>query len=124
MPFVPADHVCPDCEEPIAFTFSETSGLGGWKTGDGYNTETDTAHYVCFPCGKAWKQRLDGPLTPDVVGDLVFFSCRQVECGRRLEISHESAVPTEVQLACPAGHEYGVAFTDEGGLTLVDAQDA
>jgi hypothetical protein len=124
MPFVPAVHVCPDCDEPLAFTFSETSGLSGWKRGDGHNTTVDTAHYVCFPCAKAWKQRLDGPLTPDIVGDLAFFSCRLAECGGRLEVSVESAVPIEVELACPAGHRYGVSLTDEGGLTLVDAQDS
>jgi hypothetical protein len=124
MPFEPVAHVCPDCDEPIAFTFSETSGLGGWKRGDGYNTATDTAHYVCFPCGRAWKQRLDGPLTADVVGDLAFFSCRQPECGQRLEISHESGVPTDVQLACPAGHRYQVVSTEEGGLTLVETNNS
>src|SRR5580765_1722316 len=115
---IPASHTCPDCDEPLAFTFSETSGVGAWKRGEGFNTRPDTAHYVCFACAKAWKQRLTGPLTPDVVGDMVFFSCKRPECGARLEVTHESLLPTEVQLTCGSGHRYTVTLTDEGGLTL------
>ncbi|MEZ5316891.1 MAG: hypothetical protein R2752_05770 [Vicinamibacterales bacterium] len=113
-------HDCPGCDEPLAFTFSETSGLGGWKTGDGYNLTPDTAHYVCFACAKSWKQRLTGPLTDDVVGDLAFFSCRVPGCGASLAVTHASAVPTEVELACGEGHRYAVTLTDEGGLILAD----
>ena len=109
---------CPDCDEPIAYTFTDTSGVGAWKLGDGFNTTPDTVHYICFPCATAWKQRLSGPLTPDVVGDLAFFSCRQSECGARLTVTHESATPTEVELACGQGHRYVVQATDDGGLTL------
>jgi hypothetical protein len=116
--FMPQDAACPECDEPMPFTFSETSGLGGWKRGEGVNTTPDVAHYVCFFCAKAWKRRLSGPLTPDVVGDLAFFSCRDLDCGARLTISHESAVPTEVELTCQQGHRYGVAWTEDGGLTL------
>jgi hypothetical protein len=114
----PDAHACPDCDEPMAFTFLETSGLGAWTRGEGYNTTPDTAHYVCFFCAKAWKQRLDGPLTTDIVGDLAFFSCGQPDCGARLQVSAESAVPTEVELTCLFGHRYGVSMTDNGGLQL------
>ena len=116
-PLAPS-HQCPDCDEPLAFTFSETSGVGGWKRGEGFNTTPDTSHYVCFPCAKTWKQRLAGPLTPDVVGDLVFFSCKRSECGARLDVSREALTPTEVELTCGGGHRYAVRLTDEGGLTL------
>jgi len=111
---------CPDCDEPLAFTFGETSGLSGWKRGDGMNLTPDTAHYVCFPCRKAWKQRLDGPLTQDIVGDLAFFNCRRPDCGEALDMTHESLVPTEVEMVCKAGHRFGVEPTDEGGLTLAE----
>jgi len=111
-------HNCPDCDEALAFTFSETSGLSAWKRGDAVNLTVDTLHYVCFLCARTWKQRLDGPLTQDVVGDIVFFSCGQPECGRPIRVTHESLTPTEVELACEAGHRYGVQLTDEGGLTL------
>lgn len=111
-------HNCPDCDESLAFTFNETSGLSGWKWGEAINTAVDTMHYVCFGCAKTWKQRLTGPLTEDVVGDLVFFSCGASDCGRTLAVTHESLTPTEVELACEAGHRYGVRLTDEGGLQL------
>jgi hypothetical protein len=109
---------CPDCDEALAFTFSETSGLSGWKWGEAVNTQTDTMHYVCFPCGKTWKQRLSGPLTEDVVGDLVFFACGQPDCGKALTVTKESLTPTDVELACSGGHRFGVKLTDEGGLQL------
>lgn len=109
---------CPDCDEMMPFTFMDTAGVGAWKLGDGFNTTPDTAHYVCFPCGKTWKQRLDGPLTPDMVGDIAFFSCAQPECGATLTVTQESATPTEIELACAQGHRYAVRPTDEGGLTL------
>jgi hypothetical protein len=112
-------HNCPDCDEALAFTFSETSGLSAWKRGDAVNLIVDTLHYVCFLCAKTWKQRLDGPLTQDVVGDIVFFSCGQPDCGRPIRVTHESLTPTEVELACEAGHRYGVQLTEEGGLTLL-----
>lgn len=118
-PSIPA-HACPDCDEPLPFAFTEASGLGAWKTGDGYNTTPDTNHYVCFPCGKAWKQRLNGPLTADVVGDLVFFSCRKPDCGSALTVTHESLVPTEIQLTCGHGHQFIVLASDDGGLVLGD----
>jgi hypothetical protein len=118
MSTLPPLHNCPDCDEALAFTFSETSGLSGWKWGEAVNTTVDTMHYVCFPCGKTWKQRLDGPLTADIVGDLAFFSCGQPECGRPLRVTQESLTPTDVELACAGGHRYAVQLTDEGGLTL------
>jgi hypothetical protein len=111
---------CPDCGDALVFTFSETSGLGAWKQGGGYNATPDTRHFVCFPCQKAWKQRLDGRLTPDVVGDLAFFTCRQENCGGRLSVTHEDVEPTAIALACPVGHAYVVRATGEGGLTLED----
>lgn len=118
MTTLPPVYDCPGCDEALAFTFSETSGLSGWKSGDAFNTTVDTMHYVCFGCEKTWKQRLDGPLTPDVVGDLVFFSCGKPDCGRPITVTHVSLIPTDVELECAGGHRYGVTLTDEGGLTL------
>lgn len=119
MTFVPQPHSCPDCDEPMPLTFIETSGLGSWKTGDGYNTEPDTAHYVCFPCAKAWKQRLSGPLTPDVVGEIAFFTCKDTDCGAPLAVTHVSLVPTEVELTCSRGHVFSVEVGDDDALVLV-----
>jgi hypothetical protein len=113
---------CPDCGDPLAYTFTDTAGVGAWKRGEGYNTTPDTAHYVCFPCAKAWKQRQDGPLTPDPIGDLVFFSCKDGQCGAPLMVTRESSTATEVELMCPNGHYYRVAATDDGGLTLEGAR--
>jgi hypothetical protein len=110
--------LCPDCDEPLAYAFHDTSGVGAWKLGDGFNTTPDTAHYICFPCAKAWKQRLDGPFTPDIVGDLAFFTCRATDCGRPLSVSRESAMPLEIELSCPAGHVYSVVAGVGEGLQL------
>lgn len=109
---------CPDCDDPLAFTFLDTSGVGAHKRGDNFNTTPDTRHYVCFPCAKAWKQRLDGPLTPDVVGDLAFFTCRVAECGRRLSVLVEAPIPTDVVLACDAGHRFVVRSDGHEGLVI------
>ena len=109
---------CPDCGDPLIYTFTDTAGVGAWKQGDGFNTTPDTLHYVCFSCAKCWKQRLSGPLTPDIVGDIAFFTCRESECGGRLRVTRESAEPTEVELTCEKGHRYGVRALDAGGLTL------
>ena len=114
----PNPRFCPDCGDLIHFTFGETSGLDAWKRGEGYNATPDTQHFVCFPCGKAWKQRLDGPLTPDVVGDIAFFVCRRDDCGAALTVARESSSPIEIELACPRGHRHGVSVTDEGGLAI------
>jgi hypothetical protein len=108
---------CPDCDEPLAYAFHDTAGVGAWKQGDGFNTTPDTAHYVCFFCAKCWKQRLDGPLTPDVLGDLAFFTCKRLDCGAALTVTHESHVATENALSCANGHRFGVA-ADGNGLTL------
>ncbi len=116
----PTTFTCPDCDDPLSFAFTDTSGVGAHKRGDAFNTTPDTAHYVCFACGRAWKQRLSGPLTPDAVGDLAFFSCRQADCGEPLAVTHASDVPLEVELACPKGHRYGVAPGEGGGLRLAD----
>lgn len=109
---------CPDCDEPIILAFHDTAGVGAWKQGDGFNTTPDTAHYLCFPCGRAWKQRLNGPLTPDVLGDLAFFCCREQDCGAQLVVTHESVVVTDVELACPNGHAFRVARGAGEELTL------
>lgn len=109
---------CPDCDEPLAFAFLDTSGVGAHKRGDNFNTTPDTRHYVCFLCAKAWKQRLDGPLTPDVVGDLAFFTCRESECGRRLDVVAEGDAPTDVELACPGGHRFAVRSDGADGLLV------
>jgi hypothetical protein len=106
-------HLCPDCDEPLTFAFLDTSGVGAHKRGDRFNTTPDTRHYLCFPCTKAWKQRLDGPLTADVVGDLAFFTCREVECGRQLEVTSPLDGRTPVELACPLGHRYVVRPSEE-----------
>ena len=112
---------CPDCDEPLFFAFWDTAGLGAWKQGDGYNTRPDTAHYLCFPCRKAWKQRLDGPFTPDVLGDLAFFSCREQDCGSPLEVTRGSANALEIELACQNGHRFRVAPGPDDGLVLEPA---
>jgi hypothetical protein len=114
----PPPRECPDCGEPLAYTFTDTAGVGAWKLGDGFNTTPDTTHYVCFPCAKAWKQRLTGPLTPDVVGDIAFFACRHEKCGSRLAVTHEAPIPTDIELACARGHHFRVTATEDGGLTL------
>ena len=114
-------HNCPDCDEALAFTFSETSGLSAWKRGDAVNVTVDTLHYVCFLCARTWKQRLDGPLTPDVVGDLAFFSCREQDCGAPIAVTKESPTPTEIELACQNGHRFKVAPGPDGGLVLESA---
>jgi hypothetical protein len=113
---------CPDCGEAVAFTFMDTSGVGAQKRGDGYNATPDTAHYICFPCRKTWKQRAGGPLTPDIVGEIAFFSCRREGCGSALTLTRESAVATDNELACPQGHRYGVVATGDGGLRLDDQE--
>ena len=110
--------LCPDCDEPMPYAFHDTAGVGAWKLGDGFNTTPDTAHYVCFPCAKAWKQRLDGPFTQDIIGDLAFFTCKLTECGERLQVTCESIVPTEIELACVRGHRFTVRATEDGSLTL------
>ena len=109
---------CPECDEPIAFAFRDTSGQGGHKRGDAFNTTPDTDHYVCLLCLKAWKQRLDGPLTPDVVGELTFFTCREPTCGARLDVTRESGAPAGTELACAAGHRYVVVAMSDGALGL------
>jgi len=111
---------CPDCDEPLVFTFKDTSGVGAHKRGDNFNTTPDTDHFVCFSCASAWKQRLSGPVTPDIVGDLAFFVCRHADCGGRLAITHESLAPTDVELTCPRGHGYIVVAAQGGGLALED----
>ena len=108
---------CPDCDEPIARAFHSTSGLGAQKQGDGFNTTPDTVHYLCFLCLKAWKQRLDGPLTPDIVGDLAFFSCRDPECGGRLDVTNDAQSPAGIEMACAKGHRYRIE-ADGDGLVL------
>jgi hypothetical protein len=115
-----SDKTCPDCGDPVPFTFHSTSGVGAHKRGDNFNTIADTAHYICFPCGKAWKQRLDGPLTPDIVGDLAFFTCRDHSCGAAMAVTRESGDPVGVELTCTQGHRYRVAASD-GGLALEPA---
>ena len=108
---------CPDCDDPLVFAFGSTSGVGAHKRGDHYNTTPDTSHYLCFPCALAWKQRLSGPLTPDVVGALAFFLCRDHTCGAPMTVTRESATPTDVELTCEHGHRYSVTTLDDG-LTL------
>jgi hypothetical protein len=115
---MPDARLCPDCDEPLVFAFMDTAGVGGWKQGVGFNTTPDTFHYLCFPCNKAWKQREDGPLTPDVVGDLAFFSCRQDDCGATLTVLNWSPTPTDIELACGNGHRFRVVKGDGDALTL------
>lgn len=96
----------------------DTAGVGAWKRGEGSNAIPDTTHYICFPCGKAWKQRQDGPLTPDIVGDIAFFSCKRNDCGAPLVVTRSSSVATEIELTCANGHAFQVQEADDGGLTL------
>ena len=116
---MPSSHVCPDCGDPVLFAFSDTAGLGAQKQGDGYNTTPDSAHFVCFLCGKAWKQRLNGPLTPDVVGDIAFFTCKDLDCGRALTVTADAADGVGTTLTCASGHAHAVIATDEGGMAVV-----
>jgi hypothetical protein len=118
MTISPDPRECPDCDDPLAFAFIDTSGVGAHKRGDNFNTVPDTVHYICFACAKAWKQRLDGPLTPDIVGQLAFFTCRHTDCGREMRVTRESTVPTEIEVGCSAGHRFSVRAADGGGLTL------
>ena len=108
---------CPDCGDPLSFAFLDTSGVGAHKRGDHFNTTPDTRHYVCWGCAKAWKQRLTGPLTPDVVGDLALFTCREPACGRPLTVTASSTPPAAVALVCAGGHQHAVR-AGEDGLTL------
>jgi hypothetical protein len=96
------DLTCPACGDPIPFAFNDAGGVGAYKRGEGFNNTPDTAHYVCFPCGKCWKQRLDG-------------------CGTAMLVTRESATPVEVELTCMQSHRYAVRPADDGGLQLEDA---
>jgi hypothetical protein len=111
---------CPDCDEPLTFAYRDTSGVGAHKRGDQFNTTPDTDHYLCFDCPKAWKQRLGGPLTPDVVGDLAFFTCRRAECGRRLDVASRTASGAGTELLCEGGHRYVVRQAEGGELMVGD----
>lgn len=114
----PQPHTCPDCDDPLTFAYTDTSGQGAHKRGDHFNTTPDTRHYLCFPCEKAWKQRLDGPITPDIVGDVAFFSCRAPGCGERLHVGDVSNETGAVELGCARRHRYAVAADEFGDLTL------
>jgi hypothetical protein len=107
---------CPDCDEVLAFAFESTSGVGAHKRGDNFNTTPDTAHYVCFPCARAWKQRLSGPLTPDVVGDLAFFTCGDHSCGTAMMVTGApaSGAASGTELTCGHGHRWIVTAQGEG----------
>lgn len=109
---------CPECDAPLAFTFQSTSGVGAHKRGDHYNTTPDTRHYACFDCAKAWKQRLSGPLTPDIVGELTFFTCPDHSCGHAMTVTSPAGTVADVRLACGQGHTWRVAAADDG-LKLV-----
>jgi hypothetical protein len=110
--------MCPACDEALSYAFMDTSGLGGQKRGDAYNTVPDSAHYVCFACASAWKQRADGPLTPDIVGAIAFFTCRVAECGRPLVVTREDTEASSVELECGDHHRYVVARTHDGDLAI------
>ena len=120
---VTATHLCPDCDDPLAFAFRDTSGVGAHKRGDNYNTVPDTDHYLCLGCAKAWKQRLDGPLTPDVVGDLAFFTCRHTNCGRSLEVVTVVVPGAGTTLACVESHAHVIRELG-GELTLAVVEHA
>lgn len=108
---------CPDCGDPLVFAFIDTAGVGAHKRGDHFNTTPDTVHYACFPCAKAWKRRLTGPLTPDIVGELALFTCPHEDCGRALRVTRDADEPSGLQLGCPEGHGFAV-HQDEHGLTI------
>jgi hypothetical protein len=108
---------CPACDEPLDYAFMDTSGLGGQKRGDAYNTVPDSAHYVCFACASAWKQRADGPLTPDAIGEIAFFTCRAPDCGRPLVVTSGTDAMS-VELECGDRHRFFLARTDDGELAI------
>jgi hypothetical protein len=110
----PLRPLCPDCDEPLAYAFGSTSGVGAHKRGDSFNTTADTRHFVCLPCGKAWKQRLTGPLTTDVVGELAFFTCRDHTCGAAMHVSRESPTAVGTELTCGQGHRHVVTALEDG----------
>jgi hypothetical protein len=114
-------HDCPDCGDPLAFTFHSTSGVGAHKRGDHYNTTPDTRHYACFACAKAWKQRLDGPLTPDVIGELTLFTCPDHSCGSPMTATTRPDDPAGIRLACRQGHGYRVTMSDGEVRLVADA---
>ena len=118
---MPDAHTCPDCDEPLIFAFMDTAGVGAWKQGEGVNTTPDIAHYICFPCGRSWKQRLDGPLTQDIIGDLAFFSCKKDDCGAPLTVTQWSPVPTEIELACANGHQCRVQAEGDELMVVINA---
>ena len=120
MTLTPEPRECPDCGDPLVFAFIDTAGVGATKRGDHYNTTPDTVHYACFPCAKAWKQRLTGPLTPDIVGELALFTCKHHDCGRPLTMTTEGATPSAVELGCASGHLFKVR-QDEHGVTIAEA---
>ena len=111
-------HTCPDCDDPLVFAFESTSGVGAHKRGDHFNTIPDTRHFLCLPCGRAWKQRLTGPLTPDIVGDLAFFTCADPDCGAVMTVTQLAGPPTDAVVTCAKGHRYVVTNQVGGGLTL------
>lgn len=113
--------LCPDCDDPLVFAYRDTSGVGAHKRGDNFNTTPDTDHFLCLLCTKAWKRRLDGPLTPDVVGDLAFFTCRNVECGRPMEVVALVDAGPGTELACASGHRVVIRAADDGSLMVEDA---
>jgi hypothetical protein len=105
---------CPECGDPLVFTFIDTAGVGATKRGDHYNTTPDTTHYACFPCAKAWKQRLTGPLTSDIVGELALFTCTHPDCGRPLTMTNDATEASAVELGCASGHRFHVRQDDHG----------
>jgi hypothetical protein len=114
---------CPDCGDALVFAFIDTAGVGAHKRGDSFNTTPDTTHYACLSCAKAWKQRLTGPLTPDIVGELALFTCKHQDCGRPLTNANEmneATEPSAVELSCPSGHRFRIQ-QDEHGLSVVAA---
>lgn len=114
----PSDLICPDCDDPLAYAFHDTAGVGAWKQGGGFNAIPDTAHFVCFGCAKCWKTRMGGPLTPDMIGDIAFFTCKQPDCGTPLTVTRAASSPTENELTCARGHGFAVVAGEDGGLTL------
>lgn len=109
---------CPDCGDVLVFAFLDTAGVGAHKRGDSFNTTPDTTHYACLACAKAWKQRLTGPLTPDIVGELALFTCTHQDCGRPLTNATDATEPSAVELACTSGHRFRIR-QDEHGLSVV-----
>ena len=111
---------CPDCDEPLVLTFQIRAALAPTSAATTSTPRPTPITSCALHAGRPGSSGCRAPVTPDVVGDLAFFVCRRADCGGRLVITHESLVPTDIELTCPRGHGYIVVAADGGGLMLQD----